>query len=190
MHVEPLAVGGQNESLRGAADVLDAGDELAGVGVAHVDGVAALQRRERVVPERAHRGREGHVPVVEVDARCEVFLAGDEVHLRDDRAHRALECQRQAVAVGAALHVVLLAGDPGALAVRRDGDRAEVVGYAAAAVLGVRSEVDGERRHAGERERLRRQSADLAGGARDEPRHQDCLGVRGHREALGLGADR
>ena len=31
---------------------------------------------------------------------------------------------------------------------------------------------------------------DLAGGARDEPRHQDCLGVRGHREALGLGADR
>ena len=111
--------------LAAAIGVHDLAGRLAraAVRVAHVEGVRALQRVERVVSERAERDGRGHVAVVEVDARAEVFAVRGEVDPGGDRAHGVLERERLAAAVRAAFDVVLLRRHDGARAVRRDHHR-------------------------------------------------------------------
>ena len=82
---------------------------------------AALARLALSWSMRAPRSS---APVAEIDARA-------------DRAHRVLEVQVGAVAQRAALDVVLLRRHPGARAVRRNRDGAQIVRHAAALVLEV-----------------------------------------------------
>ncbi len=148
LHEEPAA-GRQHQPLRRPSHAVDAGDDVAAVGVHHLHQVRALGGHERVVAQPAEGHRHRQVAVVQVLARGEDLRVRAQVDLRHDGAHGAVEGERAPVAEGAAQRVVLLGGDPGADAVGRDGDGGDVVRHAPPAGLRVGAGVLGQRERRG-----------------------------------------
>ena len=135
--VQRPAVGRQRQALRRAAGV-EAEQLAPAVGVDHRDLAAGLQRDEQVDAARVEDARRW--PGWRCRGRCGRRRSSAPVarSMRELIARTVFwKFSAEAVAQRAALDVVLLGRHPGLRAVGRDRRRAQVVGDAAALVLGV-----------------------------------------------------
>ena len=193
---EQLAVGTEHAGPGGDAGFLEVGGGRArAVAIANVDEGRARDRHERVVAERAERDVRGQVAVVDVEPLLEVLHTGRGVETREHRADRVVLGQRLAITNGAALDVVLFRRDPRLGTVGRDRDREQVVGHAAAGLVGIRTGIDDELGRAAHGHRRRVDPTHRAAGrSRDEvgdpqrrtiARQRKAPGPRTDRERLG-----
>ena len=201
-----LAIGRDRDALGRALHVQPAHFGTGG-GIEDADLARGFQRHQHVSAVRRIGGGTGLAAVVHVVAPCGPFgwRGSLQVQVGHDGAHGALEVQRLAVAALATLDVVLLGGNPGRAAIRRDGGSAQVVGQAASLDGRVFQRADRQRDRALQRGTggvdqqdfatpeagtagAGREGAFAGQGRRDEAAGQQALAVGGDGQVTDLGA--
>ena len=201
-----LAIGRDRDALGCALHVQPAHFGTGG-SIEDADLARGFQCHQHVSAVRRVGGSAGLAAVVHVVAPCGAFgwRGSLQVQVGHDGAHGALEVQRLAVAALAALDVVLLGGNPGRAAIRRDGGGAQVVGQAASLDGRVFQRADRQRDRALQRGTgwvdqqdfatpeagtagAGREGAFAGQGRRDEAAGQQALAVGSDGQVTDLGA--